>query len=89
MKEVQLFAGDTLVARKVSFPFQLRYWPQASDVGNAVVLKAVAIDAAGNTGEATRTVNVVASEAVVEAPLPAPGSRASIAGEPATGRTLT
>ena len=68
MKEVRLFVGDTLVARKVSFPFQLRYWPRRADVGNAVVLKTVAEDSAGNLAEATRTVDVVASEAVVEVP---------------------
>ena len=52
MKEVRLFAGDQLVQRKVSFPFQMRYQPTAADVGHAVVLRTVAEDSAGNTAEA-------------------------------------
>jgi zinc carboxypeptidase/Big-like domain-containing protein len=87
MKEVRLYVGDTLIQRKVSFPFQMRYWPTAADVGHPVTLRTVAEDAAGNTAEATRTITIEAAEAVAEAPLPA--GEPSIVGEPAAGRTLT
>jgi Collagen triple helix repeat (20 copies) len=86
MKEVRLFVGDEMVDRKISFPFQLRYQPTSAEAGSDVTLRVVAEDAAGNTAEATRSVAVVAAEALIEAPLPA--GVPTIEGEPASGRTL-
>ena len=86
MKEVRLYIGDQLIQRKISFPFQLRYQPTAADVGQAVVLRAVGEDAAGNTAEATRTINVESAAAVAVSPLPV--NNPTITGEPAAGRTL-
>jgi hypothetical protein len=88
MKEVRLLADGEPVGTMRTFPFQFRYYPNASDVGSTVTLTAEAEDSAGNVSTATRTISVKAGEAVIESPLPVqPGPR--IVGEPAAGRTLT
>ncbi len=87
MKEVRLLADGELVDTHQTFPFQFRYTPDPADVGSTVTLTAEAEDSAGNVATATRTITVVAGEAVVEAPLPA--GAPTIQGEPAAGRTLT
>jgi hypothetical protein len=90
MKETRLFAGDELVDRKVSFPFQLRYQPTTDDVGDDVTLRVEAEDAAGNVATAERTVTVAAADAAdVPALAPLPSQPPAIVGEPAAGRTLS
>jgi hypothetical protein len=89
MKEVRLFVGDQQVGRKISFPFQLRYQPTSDDVGDDVMLRVEAEDAAGNIAEATRTISVVAPDpADVVAAAPLPRTPPEITGEPAPGRAL-
>ena len=73
MKEVRLLADGELVDTKYTFPFQFRYYPDPADIGSTVTLTAEAEDSAGNVATATRTISVVAGEAVVEAPLPVEG----------------
>ena len=89
MKEVRLRADGELVGTLRTFPFQFRYHPDPADVGTTVTLTAEAEDRAGNVATATRTISVVAGEAIVEAPLPVETDPPTIVGEPAAGRTLT
>ena len=61
MKQVNLYANGALVGTTVPvYPFQFRYTPPASAVGQTVTLTAEAIDKAGNKSHAaTCYVNVV------------------------------
>ena len=58
------------MARKVSFPFQMRWQPTADDVGDTVTLSVAAEDKAGNVTTSTRTITVGAASAMEESPLP-------------------
>ena len=87
LKEVRLSVGGQLVQRKVSFPFQMRWYPAAADVGRTVTLAVEAEDKAGNVTTSTRTITVGTAQSVEEAPLPT--GVTTIAGRPVVGRTLT
>ncbi|HWT91757.1 MAG TPA: M14 family zinc carboxypeptidase, partial [Solirubrobacteraceae bacterium] len=87
LKEVRLSVDGQPVARKVSFPFQLRWQPAPGDIGQTKTLAVAAEDAAGNVANTTRTITIGASSAREEAPVPT--GVTSIAGTPAVGQTLT
>jgi hypothetical protein len=87
VKEVRLRVGGQLVQRKVSFPFQMRWYPSAADVGRTVTLVVEAEDKAGNVTTSTRTITVGTPQSVEEAPVPT--GVTTIAGRPVVGRTLT
>ena len=75
VKEVRLFANDTLVKAKRSFPFQFRYYVPASAAANSIItFKAEAEDKAGNVKTITRQVRVVSGPAIAQTPI-AVGSR--------------
>ena len=62
IKEVRLYANDTLVKAKRSFPFQFRYYVPASAAANSIItFKAEAEDKAGNVKTITRQVRVVSA----------------------------
>ena len=87
VREVRLNIGGQLVQRKVSFPFQMRWYPSAADVGRTVTLVVEAEDKAGNVTTSTRTITVGTAQSVEEAPVPT--GVTTIAGTPVVGRTLT
>ena len=87
VREVRLSIGGRLVQRKVSFPFQMRWYPSAADVGRTVTLVVDAEDKAGNVTTSTRTITVGSAQSIEEAPLPT--GVTTIAGRPVVGRTLT
>ena len=87
VREVRLSIGGQLVQRKVSFPFQMRWYPSAADVGRTVTLVVEAEDKAGNVTTSTRTITVGTAQSVEEAPVPT--GVTTIAGTPVVGRTLT
>jgi hypothetical protein len=87
VREVRLSIGGRLVQRKVSFPFQMRWYPSAADVGRTATLVVEAEDKAGNVTTSTRTITVGSAQSVEEAPLPTGAT--TIAGRPVVGRTLT
>ena len=75
------------MARKVSFPFQMRWQPSTDDVGDTVTLSVDAEDKAGNITTSTRTITVGAASAMEEAPLPT--GVTTVSGKPVVGETLT
>lgn len=87
MKEVRLTVDGQLVQTKVSFPFQMRWQPKASDVGQTKTLSVEAEDKAGNKRTTTQTITVGAASGVEESPRPT--GVTTIAGVPAAGSTLT
>jgi hypothetical protein len=87
VREVRLSIGGQLVQRKVSFPFQMRWYPSAADVGRTVTLVVEAEDKAGNVTTSTRTITVGTAQSVEEAPVPT--GVTTIVGTPVVGRTLT
>jgi hypothetical protein len=87
VKETRLLIGGQLIQRKVSFPFQMRWYPSAADVGRTVTLVIEAEDKAGNVTTSTRTIAVGTAQSIEEAPLPT--GVTTIAGRPVVGRTLT
>ena len=87
MKEVRLSVDGKLVQRKVSFPFQMRWYPAAGDIGQTKTLAVEAEDKAGNVVASTRTITVGAADAMEESPLPT--GVTTLAGKPSVGETLT
>jgi hypothetical protein len=87
VKEVRLSIGGRLIQRKVSFPFQMRWYASAADVGRTVTLAVEAEDKAGNITASTRTITVGSPQSVQEAPLPT--GVTTIVGQPLVGKTLT
>src|SRR4051794_30161308 len=87
LKEVRLSVGGEQVARKVSFPFQMRWQPSASDIGETETLSVAVEDKAGNVTTSTRTITVGAPSAMEEAPLPT--GVTTLSGKPVVGETLT
>ena len=87
IKEVRLSVGGTQVARKVSFPFQMRWQPATSDVGQTKTLAVDVEDKAGNITTSTRTITVGTASAMEEAPLPT--GVTTLSGKPVVGETLT
>ena len=87
MKEVRLSVGGQLVQRKVSFPFQMRWYPTADDIGDTVTLSVEAEDKAGNVTTSTRSITVGPANGVAEAPLFT--GVTTVAGEPVVGQALT
>ena len=87
LKEVRLSVGGQQVARKVSFPFQLRWQPKASDIGANTPLSVTVEDKAGNVTTSTRNITVVAGDGIGEAPLPT--GVTTFLGTPVVGSTLT
>jgi Collagen triple helix repeat (20 copies)/Bacterial Ig domain len=87
MKETRLLVGGELVQRKVSFPFQFRWYPTADDIGDTVTLTVEAEDQAGNVTTATRSILVGDADALEEAPLPT--GVTTIAGTPSVGEEVT
>jgi hypothetical protein len=87
MKESRLFVGGELVQRKVSFPFQFRWYPTPDDVGDTVTLTVEAEDQAGNVTTSTRSILVGEPGALDESPLPT--GVTTIAGTPSVGEELT
>ena len=87
LKEVRLSIGGTQVAKKVSFPFQMRWQPTADDIGDTVTLSVDAEDKAGNVTTSTRTITVGAASALEESPLPT--GVTTVSGKPVVGETLT
>ena len=57
---VSFYAGDRLFAVDTSMLYQTWYIPTAEDAGKTITLRAVALDRAGNTAEATTTITVPA-----------------------------
>jgi hypothetical protein len=85
---VRLFANDTLVTAKRSFPFQFRYYVPASAAANSVItFKAEAEDKAGNVKTITRQVRVVSATAVAQTPIAV--GKPVLTGTPTVGSTLT
>ena len=87
MKEVRLSVGGQLVQRKVSFPFQMRWYPTADDIGDTVTLSVEAEDKAGNVTTSTRSITVGPANGVAEAPLFT--GVTALTGEPVVGQALT
>ena len=87
MKEVRLSVGGQLVQRKVSFPFQMRWYPTADDIGDTVTLSVEAEDKAGNVTTSTRSITVGPANGVAEAPLFT--GVTTVTGEPVVGQALT
>ena len=88
VKEVRLFANDTLVKAKRSFPFQFRYYVPASAAANSTItFKAEAEDKAGNVKTITRQVRVVPAAAIAQTPIAV--GRPVLTGTPTVGSTLT
>jgi hypothetical protein len=87
LKEIRLSAGGKPVARKVSFPFQMRWQPTRDDIGDTVTLSVDVEDKAGNITTSTRTITVGAASAMEEAPLPT--GVTALSGKPVVGETLT
>ena len=87
LKEVRLSVGGTQVAKKVSFPFQMRWQPATDDIGDTVTLSVDAEDKAGNVSTSTRTITVGAASAMEEAPLPT--GVTTLTGKPVVGEELT
>ena len=73
--------------RKVSFPFQFRWYPTADDIGDTVTLTVEAEDQAGNVTTSTRSILVGDADALEESPLPT--GVTTIAGAPSVGQVLT
>ena len=70
IKEVRLYANDSLVTAKRSFPFQFRYYVPANAAANSVItFKAEAEDKAGNVKTITRQVRVVSAAAIAQTPI--------------------
>ncbi|MET0768431.1 MAG: M14 family zinc carboxypeptidase, partial [Solirubrobacteraceae bacterium] len=87
MKEVRLSVDGELVQRKVSFPFQMRWYPEAGDVGSTKTLVVEAEDKAGNLVSSTRSITVGNASALEESPLPT--GVTTLMGKPQVGETLT
>jgi hypothetical protein len=87
MKETRLLVGGQLVQRKVSFPFQMRWYATADDIGDTVTLTVEAEDQAGNVTTSTRSILVGEPGALEESPLPT--GVTTIAGTPSVGEELT
>ena len=87
MKETRLLVGGQLVQRKVSFPFQMRWYASADDIGDTVTLTVEAEDQAGNVTTSTRSILVGDANALEESPLPT--GVTTIAGRPSVGEELT
>jgi Collagen triple helix repeat (20 copies) len=87
MKETRLLVGGELVQRKVSFPFQMRWYATADDIGDTVTLTVEAEDQAGNVTTSTRSILVGDADALEESPLPT--GVTTIAGTPSVGEELT
>jgi len=79
--------GGELVQRKVSFPFQMRWYASEDDIGDTVTLTVEAEDKAGNVTTSTRSILVGDADALEESPLPT--GVTTIAGEPTVGEQLT
>ena len=85
---MRLFANDTLVKAKRSFPFQFRYYVPASAAANSTItFKAEAEDKAGNVKTITRQVRVVPAAAIAQTPIAV--GRPVLTGTPTVGSTLT
>ncbi|HEY6890277.1 MAG TPA: M14 family zinc carboxypeptidase, partial [Solirubrobacter sp.] len=88
IKEVRLFANDTLVKAKRSFPFQFRYYVPANAAANSVItFKAEAEDKAGNVKTITRQVRVVSAAAIAQTPIAV--GVPILTGTPTVGSALT
>jgi Bacterial Ig domain len=87
MKETRLLVGGQLVQRKVSFPFQMRWYASADDIGDTVTLTVETEDQAGNVTTSTRSILVGDADALEESPLPT--GVTTIAGVPSVGEELT
>src|SRR3954452_22408268 len=87
MDKVNLYANGTLVGTNEVFPFQFRYTPPTSAVGQTVTLTAEAIDKAGN--KSTQDLHIRVATAESQATVPVPVAPPTISGTPAVGSTLT
>ena len=87
IKEVRLSVNGQPVAKKVSFPFQLRWQPSASDIGLNTKLTATVEDKAGNVRTSDQYVTVVAGDGIGDTPKATGTTR--IEGTPAVGSQLT
>ena len=68
IKEVRLSVNGQPVAKKVSFPFQLRWQPSASDIGLNTKLTATVEDKAGNVRTSDQYITVVAGDGIGDTP---------------------
>ena len=68
IKEVRLSVNGQPVAKKVSFPFQLRWQPSASDIGLNTTLTVTVEDKAGNVPTSDQYITVVAGDGIGDTP---------------------
>ena len=87
IKEVRLSVNGQPVAKKVSFPFQLRWQPSASDIGLNTTLTVTVEDKAGNVRTSDQYITVVAGDGIGDTPKATGVTR--ITGTPAVGSQLT
>ena len=88
MKEVSLYANGTLVQTVPVYPFQFRYTPPSSSVGQTIVLTATATDKAGNVSTSA-PLNVRVTNAPGSPRPPQAVTPTTLSGVPAVGSTLT
>jgi hypothetical protein len=90
MKQVNLYANGQPYASVPVYPFQFRYFPPASTVGQSVVLTAEAVDKAGNKSTKDLHIRVVAPTSDGTPILaPVPVAPPTLTGTPTVGSTLT
>jgi hypothetical protein len=76
-----------LVQRTEVYPFQFRYTPPASAVGQLITLTAEAVDKAGNKSTRTLQLNVLDGDVRLETPVPV--NPPSLVGTPVVGSQLS
>jgi hypothetical protein len=88
MDYVDLKGPDgALVQRTEVYPFQFRYTPPASAVGQLITLTAEAVDKAGNKSTRTLQLNVLDGDVRVQTPVPV--NPPSLVGTPVVGSQLS
>src|SRR5262249_6619176 len=88
MDYVDLKGPDgALVQRTEVYPFQFRYTPPASAVGQLITLTAEAVDKAGNKSTRTLQLNVLDGDVRPQAPVPV--TPPSLVGTPTVGSQLS
>ena len=87
IKEVRLSVNGQAVTKKVSFPFQMRWQPSASDIGLNTRLSVAVEDKAGNVQTSDQFITVVAGDGIGDTPEATGVTR--ITGTPAVGSQVT
>jgi zinc carboxypeptidase/Big-like domain-containing protein len=87
LKQVNLYADGALVGSVPVFPFQFRYTPPKSKVGQTVKLTAEAVDKAGNKSTRDLLVNILDTDDLVLSPVPV--NKPTLSGSPLVGQTMS